>query len=113
MRDDESPEQNMRSSAGDHPASAESYLLRDLDDAQRAAFEVHMLDCFACAQDVLATAEFLSAARAAMANEGPSTVRTQHPSAVARKRRRGPLTLVAALSAVPLVSGLGDEVVVV
>jgi anti-sigma factor RsiW len=84
---DESPDQSMNPSAGDHPRLAESYLLSELSPEQRRAFELHLFDCPACAEEVTATADFLDGARQVLARE-PSVTRPP------RRRRGFPLPAV-------------------
>jgi hypothetical protein len=112
MTTDEPPDQGMRRTAGDHPALTESYLLGELDEAQRAAFETHMFDCSACAADVVATADFLGAARAVIARDVRSAIRIPQTRMGRWKRGLATLTVASAISAVPLLGVVAYQAVV-
>jgi Putative zinc-finger len=47
------------------------YLLRELDDAERDAFEAHYFECASCAQEVRAALALIDVARAAAVAERP------------------------------------------
>ena len=49
--------------------ATERYVLGELDDESRLAFEEHYFSCGACADDVRATAEFVDNAKAVMTSE--------------------------------------------
>jgi anti-sigma factor RsiW len=42
---------------------AERYVLGELTDAERDAYETHFFGCRACAEEISSTAEFIDAAR--------------------------------------------------
>ena len=61
--------------------ATERYLLGELDDESRSAFEEHYFSCGACADDVRATAQFVDNAKAVMASgERMSTATATAPS---------------------------------
>jgi anti-sigma factor RsiW len=60
--------------------AAEKYVLRELSDDLRAAYEEHFFDCTACAADVQAALIFAETAREVFEQEEP------HPATEARKQ---------------------------
>jgi anti-sigma factor RsiW len=55
-----------------HPALTERYLLGELSESERAAFEAHAFECPACAEDLLAGEAFVQNARLALAQPRPA-----------------------------------------
>src|SRR5206468_3203687 len=53
----------------DQEDAAERYLLGQMSDADRDAFEEHFFQCVECAQEVKATAQFLDSCRDAIADQ--------------------------------------------
>ena len=51
--------------------AAEKYLLDELDEGERAAFEEHFFDCPDCAEELRTTATFLAGARRVLATDPP------------------------------------------
>src|SRR5215469_13152142 len=49
--------------------AAERYLLHELDDEQRDAYEEHFFSCSACAEEVKTASEFLESARHVVQDE--------------------------------------------
>jgi hypothetical protein len=59
--------------------AAERYLLDELDDAERAAFEEHFFDCPDCAEELRLTATFLAGARRVLAQDAPRVLAERPP----------------------------------
>ena len=57
--------------------AAERYLLDELGEDERAAFEEHFFGCPDCAEDLRTTATFLAGARRVLAAESPRVVADQ------------------------------------
>src|SRR2546423_14363158 len=74
--------------------ATERYLLGELSDQERDAFEEHYFDCALCADDVRSGTAFVSGLRSSGRTHGNEFLRRQ----AARKRRNFTVPLAAAAS---------------
>lgn len=58
--------------------TAERYLLQDLDEQERDAYEEHFFSCSACAEEVRTASEFLESAKQVVQDEVKAQIYGQH-----------------------------------
>jgi hypothetical protein len=84
--------------------TAERYLLGELGDAERQAFEAHYFECFSCGEEVKTTADFLEAARVVLGQQRGRAPPVA-PTRPRPRRRLGPAVGLAAAAALAVVVG--------
>jgi hypothetical protein len=85
--------------------TAEPYLLGELSDTQRQAFEAHYFECASCGEEVKTMAAFLEGARATLTAPGPAPS-APHVAPSARFRRwPGAALGLAAAAALAVLAG--------
>lgn len=82
--------------------ATERYLLAEMTELERHAFEEHYFSCSACADDVRSLSAFLANARAVFAEQGHSTQAVRKPATMSRWRswfsQPAPYAIAAALA---------------
>jgi hypothetical protein len=89
--------------------AAEKYVLNELTEDQRDAYEEHYFDCAECAEDVKATLTFVAASREVFLQE-PQASATSPPRLPARSRWSSwfrPMVALPAMAVLLLAVGLG------